>query len=164
MKGINLSNITLMASVASIFIQIGAQLFALVVIAGTIAEAPPRSFAILEGEYRYDSSGFWDTVPMITFSLLIISLLANWKTGRRKLILFALTTFVVVGLLMMLLVEPDFAEMKSLGFRDEIDPVLKSRAARWYALEWVGWTMTLIGGLALLLALIRPRVLPEQTQ
>jgi hypothetical protein len=51
MKKMNLPNITLMASVASIFIQIGAQMYALVVIASTIVRAPPRSFAIFEGEY-----------------------------------------------------------------------------------------------------------------
>ena len=62
----NVPNITLIASVVSIFIQIGAQLYALVVIAATIAEAPPRSFAIFEGEYGYDSSAFWNTVPPIT--------------------------------------------------------------------------------------------------
>jgi hypothetical protein len=76
--------------------------------------------------------------------------------------LFALTMFFVGALVMMLLVEPDFAEMKAMGFRDEVDPVLKIRAARWYALNWVGWTMTLIAGLALLLALISTGTKPKQ--
>jgi len=162
MKELNLPNITLIASVAGCFMQIGAQLYALVVIAGTIAEAPPRSFAIFEGEYGYDSSAFWNTFPPISFALFIIALIANWKTRRRNLMLFALTMFLVGGLVMMLLVEPDFAEMKAMGFRDEVDPVLQSRAARWYALDWVGWTMGAIGGVALLLALIRPVTTPKQ--
>ena len=46
MKELSLPNVTLMAAVASCFIQIGAQLFALVVVAGTVSEAPPRSFAM----------------------------------------------------------------------------------------------------------------------
>jgi len=49
MKELNLPNVTLIALVASCFIQIGAQLFALVVIASTVAEAPPRSFVMFEG-------------------------------------------------------------------------------------------------------------------
>ena len=138
MKELNLPNITLIASVAGCFIQIGAQLYALVVIAGTIAAAPPRSFAIFQGEYGYDSSGFWDTSPPIVFALFIIALVANWKTQRRNLMLFALT------------------KMKAMGFRDEVDPVLQSRAARWYAIDWMVWGLGVVAGLALLLALIKP--------
>ena len=66
MASLNIRNIILMALIVSCFIQVGAQLFALSVVASTIAEAPPRSFAILEGPYRYDSSAFWSTVPPIT--------------------------------------------------------------------------------------------------
>lgn len=155
-KELNLPNITLMASVVASFIQIGAQLFALVVIASTVAEAPPRSFALFEGQYKYDSSSFWNTLPPICFLLLIVALIANWKTQRRKLLLLALSVFIIGGLLMMFVVEPDFEEMKAIGFRNEVDPVLQSRAARWYALDWLGWTIGAISGISLLLALIRP--------
>jgi hypothetical protein len=77
--------------------------------------------------------------------------------------LFALTMFLVGGLVMMLLVEPDFAEMKAMGYRDEVDPVLQSRAAKWYALDWLGWAIGAIGGVALLLALIRPVTTLKET-
>ncbi len=162
MKELNIRNVTLMAAVASCFIQVGAQMYALVVIASTIAKAPPRSFAMFQGEYGYDSSAFWDTSPPIVFALFIIALIANWKTGRRNPMLFALTIFIAQALLMMFLVEPDFTEMKAMGFRDEVDPVLQSRAARWYALDWLGWAIGAIGGVALLLALIRPVTTPKQ--
>lgn len=162
MKELNLPNVTLMALVASCFIQIGAQLFALVVVAGTVSEAPPRSFAMFEGGYGYNSGAFWSTVPPISFALFIIALIANWNTRRRNLMLFALTMFLVGGLVMMLWVEPVFAEMKAMGFRAEVDPVLQSRAARWYALDWVGWTMGALGGVALLLALVRPVTTPKE--
>src|SRR6186713_2477870 len=61
MKEMNLKNITLIALVACCLAQVGAQLFALSVVASTVSAAPPRSFAILQGDYRYDSSGFWST-------------------------------------------------------------------------------------------------------
>ncbi len=163
MKELNLPNATLMALVASCFIQIGAQLFALVVVAGTVAEAPPRSFAMFQGEYGYNSSAFWSTVPPITFVLLVIALITNWKTGRRKLLLLALTMFLVGGLVAGLFLEPVFDEMKAMGYRDEVDPVLQSRAARWYALDWAVWGMAVVAGLALLLALIRPVMAPKET-
>lgn len=156
MKELNLKNITMMAAVAGSFIQIGAQLFALSVVARTVSAAPPRSFAILQGAYRYDSSAFWETVPPITFVIFVIALVANWKTARRNLLLLALTLFIAGGIVAGFFLEPVFDEMKAIGFRDEVDPVLQSRAATWYALDWAVWLVGVIGGLALLLALLGP--------
>ena len=152
----------MIAAVTSCLIQIGAQLFALVVIASTVAEAPPRSFAMFQGEYGYNSSAFWSTVPPITFALFVIALIANWKTRRQKLLLLALTLFLVGGLVAGLFLEPVFDEMKAMGYRDEVDPVLQSRAATWYALDWAVWGMAVVAGFALLLALIRPVTTPKQ--
>ena len=156
MKELNVRNITMMAAVAGSFVQIGAQLYALSVVASTVSAAPPRSFAILQGEYRYDSSAFWETVPPITFLIFVIALVANWKTARRNLLLLALTLFIAGGLVAGFFLEPVFDEMKAIGFRDEVDPILQSRAATWYSLDWAVWGSGVIGGLALLLALIRP--------
>lgn len=156
MKKLNLSNLTLIAVIASCFIQIGAQLFALSVIASTVSKAPPRSFAMFEGEYGYNSSAFWSTVPPITFVLFVIALITNWKTPRRKLLLLALTLFIVGGLLAGLYLEPMFAEMIKRGYSDKVEVVLQSQAARWYALDWAVWGLGVIAGLSLLLALIKP--------
>jgi len=146
----------MMALVACCFIQIGAQLFALSVVASTVSAAPPRSFAILQGEYRYDSSAFWNIVPTITSVLFAIALIANWNTSRRNLLLMALLLFVVGGLVAGFYLEPVFDEMKAVGFIDEVDPVLQSRAARWYALDCAVWSLGASAGVTLLLALIRP--------
>jgi hypothetical protein len=145
-----------MALVACGLMQIGAQLYALSVVASTVSAAPPRSFAMLQGEYGYNSSAFWNTLPTITFVLFVIALVANWKTPRRKPLLLALTLFVIGGLVAGLYLEPVFDEMKVIGFRDEVDPVLQRRAARWYALDWTVWALGAVAGATLLLALIRP--------
>ena len=92
-----LPNVMLVALIVSCFIQIGAQLFAVSIIARTVQSAPPRSFAILEGTYRYDSSAFWQTVPPITGVLFLAALVANWKTDRRKLLGGAFTLFLIGG-------------------------------------------------------------------
>ena len=156
MRELNLPNITLIALVASCFLQIGAQLFALSVVAGTVAEAPPRSFAMLEGEYGYNSSAFWNTVPTITFVLFIIALVTNWKNQRRKLILFALTLFIMGGLVAGFFLEPVFADMIKRGYSDHIDPILQTKAKVWYFFDWMVWVSGLFAGLALLIALISP--------
>ena len=156
MHGLNVKNVTLMALAAACLIQVGAQLFALSVVASTVSAAPPRSLAILQGPYPYDSSGFWSTVPPITFVLFLTALIANWKTSRRNLLLLALSLFVVGGLLAGVYLEPTFDEIKKIGFRDEVDPVLQARAARWYATDWAVWSIGAMSAVCLLLALIRP--------
>jgi len=156
MRDLNIRNVTLMALIISCVMQIGAQLFALSVVASMIAEAPPRSFAILEGPYHYDSSPFWGTVPPITALLFIVGLIANWKTPRRTLLLLSFGLFLIGGLVAGLLLEPEFATIAAAGYSDRIDPALQSRAANWLAYDWAVWAISLAAGIALLLALARP--------
>jgi hypothetical protein len=156
MSGLNIRNVTLMALIVSCFMQVGAQLFALSVVASTIAEAPPRSFAILEGEYRYDSAAFWGTVPAITGLLFIVALIANWRTRRRTLLLASFALFLIGGLVAGLLLEPEFAAMTGAGYSDTVDPALQRRAASWLTYDWAVWGTGLAAGIALLLALALP--------
>jgi hypothetical protein len=161
MKELNLRNLALIAVVASWFIQIGGQVFALMAVDGTLVAAPPRSFAMLEGEYRYDSDAFWSTVPPITGLLLIIALVANWKTERRKFLLVAFVLNIAVALVSIFYLDPLFNDLNAIGYRDEVDPVLQRRAATWHAMDWAVWGVALLGGFALLLALLRPATKPS---
>ena len=156
MRELNFRNIAMMALVASALIQNGAQLFALSIIARTVSKAPPRSFAILSGEFAYDSRIFWETVPPITFLLFVIALIANWRTARRKFILAALGLFIAGGLFAGLYLEPMFDAMISRGYADHIDPVLQRDAATWYMIDWAVWATGFAACLALLLALAQP--------
>ena len=151
-----LPDVMLVALIVSCFIQIGAQLFAVSMIARIVQSAPPRSLAILEGAYRYDSSAFWQTVPPITGVLFIAALVANWKTDRRKLLVGAFTLFLIGGAVAGFYLEPMFAEIQGVGYRDVVDPELQARAATWYACDWAVWSLGLVSGVALLIALARP--------
>ncbi len=152
----SLPNITLIALIVSCFLQIGAQLFAVSIIARVVQSAPPRSFAILEGPYRYDSSAFWQIVPPLTAGLFLVALVANWKPDRRKLLVGAFTLFLTGGVVAGAYLEPMFAKMIAVGYRDIVDPDLQTRAATWYTLDCGVWTLGLIAGIMLLTALVRP--------
>ena len=156
MRELNVRNIALMALIFSCFMQIGGQLFAISVMVSTITEAPPRSFAILEGEYPYDSSGFWSTVPPVTALFYVAALIANWRTQRRMLLIFSLALFIAAGLVAGLVVEPEYAKMVAMGYSDTVDRELQDRAAQWYYFDWAAWGLIVLAGLALLLALARP--------
>ena len=151
-----LQKFSLIAAIISLFIQIGAQLFAILVIVRTVIAAPPRSFAILQGDYGYDSGFFWQTVPNITLALLVIAIIANWKTTRRNLLLASLTLFLIGGAVAALLVEPEFAKLMAIGYSDVVDTSLQSRAATFYAYDFGLWFIALGAGVIQLLALARP--------
>lgn len=164
MRALNVPNASLLALIISCFLQLGAQLFAISVVVSTITEAPPRSFAILEGQYRYDSSAFWDIVPIITGVLFLIAVVANWTSSRRWLLLSAFALFVVAGLLAGFFLEPEFAAMIATGYSDTVDPELQSRAAQWYTLDWGVWVVGLAAGLLLLIAMLRPATARKSNQ
>jgi hypothetical protein len=151
-----LPNASLIALISSCFIQVGAQLFAILVIVRTVIAAPPRSFSIFAGEYGYDSGFFWETVPPITMVLFVVALLANWKTTRRGLLLLAVGLFLAGGVIAGVFLEPVFAEFLSIGYSDVVDPALQARAATWYAYDVAVWLLGLAAGITLLLALARP--------
>lgn len=156
----NLKNLTLIALTSGCSIQAGAQLFAVSMIASTLSEAPPRSLAMLQGEYAYNSSLFWDIVPSITFFLFIIALITNWKTQRQKLILSALALFIIGGLLAAFFLEPLFADIIKDGYSDHVEIALQVQARRWYLFDWMVGALSLAASLTLLVALTRP---PKKT-
>lgn len=149
-------NVSLIASIVSCFTQIGAQMFAILVVVRTTIAAPPRSFAMFEGEYGYDSSIFWETVPMITLALLILAIVTNWRTTRRHLLLLSLILFLVGSAVAGLVVEPGFAKLMAIGYSDVVDTSLQSQAAILYIYDWALWFIALAAGVSLLVALARP--------
>ena len=151
-------DLSLIACAASSLVQVGAQLFAILVIVRTLIAAPPRSFAMLQGDYGYDSSIFWNTVPMITLVAMLVALVANWKTTRRGLMLLALGLSIVGSIVAGLVVESGFGELLSVGYRDAVDAGIKSQADTLYLYDWGLWGLSLGAGLCLLLALARPAV------
>lgn len=137
-------------------LQAGAQLFAVAVVVGTVTQAPPRSLAIYTGEYGYDSGPFWEVVPAITLVLLLVALVGNWNTARRRLVVSALGSFVLAGVFVAFVTGPLQAELTSAGFADAVDPALAARAARWHTLDWVSWVLTLVPGVFLVSAMLVP--------
>ncbi len=71
-------------------------------------------------------------------------------------LLGAFALFLLSGVVAGLYLEPVFAELKAIGYSDIVDPVLRSRAATWYAYDLGVWLRGLVAGILLLFALARP--------
>ena len=156
MRRTNLPNLSLIALAASYFIQIGAGFFALAVVGRVLSAAPPRSLSMLQGEYRYDSSAFWEIAPTITAALFLLAIAANWKSRRRALLLAALVMFVLSGIASGAALSSLFAEFTTGGYRDAVDAALQRRAAIWYRADWGLRCFDALAGIILLVALTRP--------
>ena len=153
MRTPSLPNLSLIPAVVGALLQAGAQLFAVAVVVGTVTAAPPRSLAMYGGEYGYDSGPFWQVMPTVTLGLLLIALVGNWRTPRRRLILVAAALFVAAGLFSTLVMSPVQAAVVGAGYSDAVDAALRTQAARWQLLDWVSWALTLSVGVVLVAAL-----------
>ena len=148
MRTPTIPNLSLIPAVVGALLQAGAQLFAIVVV-GTVTAAPPRSLAMYAGEYGYNSGPFWEVMPAVTFGLILIALVGNWRTPRRRLLLIAMALFIAAGLFTAFVMGPVQAAVVGAGYSDAVDEALRAQAARWHMLDWAAWGLTLSAGLVL---------------
>ncbi len=146
-----IGNLSLLSLICGLFVQIGAQLFAILVIVRTLIKAPPESLAMLKGPYGYDSSTYWDVFPNITFTLFIIATISNWKNKHRNWILFAFAVYFIAGLCAIFITGPMFTQLTNGEFQGEIDEL----ANKWYTFDWLIWLLSLTSGLILIIRLNR---------
>lgn len=149
MRTLTIANLSLIPAVVGALLQAGAQLFAISVVVGTAAAAPPRSLAVYAGEYGYNSGPFWEVMPTVTLGLLVIALAGNWRTPRRRLLLAALALFIAAGLFTVFVMGPAQEAVVGAGYSDTVDEALRVQAARWLLLEWAAWALTLSTGVLL---------------
>lgn len=105
------------------------------------------------GEYGYNSGPFWDVIPTVTLVLLLIALVGNWRTSRRRLLLTALALFIAAGLFSVFVMGPVQEAVVSAGYSDAVDEGLRMQAARWHTLDWIAWALTLGVGVILVSSL-----------
>ena len=149
MRTPTIPNLSLIPAVVVALLQAGAQLFAIAVVVGTVTEAPPRSLAMYAGEYGYDSGPFWEVMPTVTLGLLLIALVGNWRTPRRRFLVAAVGLFIAAGLVTVFVMGPVQEAVLRVGYSDAVDEVLRVQAARWHMLDWVSWALTLSVGVVL---------------
>lgn len=153
MKTPTIPNLTLIPAVVAALLQAGAQLFAIAVIVGTVTKAPPRSLAMYAGEYGYNSGPFWEVMPTVTLVFLLVALVGNWRTPRRRLLLVAVALFSAAGLFTVFVMGPVQDAVVRVGYSAAVDEALRVQAMRWHMLDWVSWVLTLSVGVVVAAAL-----------
>ena len=149
MRTPTIPNLSLIPAIVAALLQAGAQLFAIAVIVSTVTKAPPRSLAMYAGEYGYNSGPFWEVMPTVTLGLLLVALVGNWRTPRRRLVLTAIALFIAAGLFTVFVMSPAQEAVVGAGYSDAVDEALRAHAARWHMLDWISWALTLSVGVVL---------------
>jgi hypothetical protein len=124
----------------------------------TVASAPPKSFAMLQGPYGFNPVKFWATFRPVTILLFIIAIIANWNfsSSRRKLMLYALALDVAVILSTFLYFAPATEIFVKAAFDENaIDNTLLQSARQWKNLNIIRLSGIYISSLLLLVSLTK---------
>lgn len=135
---------------AANFSLIALSLFYLVMLGGgnyeqlnvthTVASAPPKSLAMLQGPYGFNPVKFWAIFRPLTILLFIAALVFNWRvsTRRRKLLIVAFVIDWAVTLATFLYFAPETGIMVAAKYDSSaVDPILTGRLQLWESLNWL---------------------------
>lgn len=120
----------------------------------------PKSLYILQGEYGFKPFAFWLLFRPLTILLFIVTLISNWKiTNRRKLLIVAFMLDVVVTMATFLYFAPETEVIVNIPFAsNQVSQTLLDRAILWNNLNWIRLGCFYIGGILLLISLMRAPV------
>lgn len=124
----------------------------------TVASAPPKSFAMMQGPYGFNPVKFWATFRPITILLFIVALITNWNFAlqRRKLILSSFVLDVAVITATILYFAPETEIFFKASFNENsIDNALLQSVQQWKNLNMVRLGAIYISSLLLLIALTK---------
>ncbi len=116
----------------------------------------PESAAVVNGDYPINEGIFWMTIhPLLTLSL-IVSLIANWRTGRRKLIAITLAWYIIVQAISWLYFIPQLGEFEA-SQKSPPSAEWVERGHRWQHLSWLRGASLFVFSVPLLFALAKPK-------
>jgi hypothetical protein len=102
-----------------------------------VAEAPPRSLAMLQGPYGFNPVLFWITFRPITLLLIVAAAIVTFKTPARRLVLTAFFIDVCVILSTYLYFAPETGSILSVPYADNANPELSDRVTLWKNLNYI---------------------------
>ena len=99
--------------------------------------APPASLSMFQGEYGIDEGRFWKLIHPVTLVLMLASLIANWKTARKKYILVSLIGYFLVLLITAVYFVPELLSIIHTPYQPVTDNNPVARAGTWETLSLI---------------------------
>ena len=148
-------NLLLMLACLTFIIVIGAGTYEHVTMVPRWKLAPPSSLTMFQGEFGINPGNFWRFIHPINLLLLIIALVLNWKTTRRKNILIALGGYIIIIVATATYFVPELMKIMATPFANTINADLQARAALWEKLSLCRLVVMIVLALQLLSCLTK---------
>lgn len=124
--------------------------------------ALPDSAVVVTGPYGLREAIFWMTIHPLLILSLIVALVLNWKSSRRKLILISLAVYFLVLVVTQMYFLPELMAFELSGGSRISPSEWLARGQRWQRLSWIRGGVMYAGITLLLLALTKP--LPKESE
>jgi hypothetical protein len=131
----SLRDLLLIFASVSFMCVIGAGTYEHIAMVPQWSSAPPVSLSMFQGKYGVNPGAFWKLIHPVTLLLLIVALVLNWRSSRRKYILFGLSGYVAVLIATFSYFMPELIEIISTPYQEVINHDLQSRANLWEKLS-----------------------------
>lgn len=154
--------ILVLASI-SFCIVIGGAVYEHLAIVPTWSAAVPASLTMFQGEYAIAPGRFWIPIHPVTILLLLMALIVNWPTPRRKFILTTVTGYVMVLIATFLFFVPELMALTQSAYSTVVDVDLTRRAKTWEMLSLVRLAFMVLLAVILLHGLSQPGSRPAVT-
>ena len=119
--------------------------------------AVPSSLTMFQGEYALQPWNFWIPIHPITVLLLVVGLIANWRTPRRNYVIAGLGGYLLVLAVTLTFFVPELvALVVNTPYSPTVDAELTRRANLWEVLSLVRLGFIFLCAVTLLLGLSKP--------
>lgn len=152
------SSRNLLLSLASLvfIIMVGGATYEHIAVVPNWSSGPPASLSIFQGPHGLHAEYFWMAIHPIAILLLVISLVLNWRTLRKKAIIAVLGGYVLILIITSIYFVPELIAIIHSPYQDTVDQALLERASLWETLSLVRLIFLLILSMMLLGSLTIP--------
>jgi hypothetical protein len=121
----------------SFIVVIGGAIYEHLAVIPVWSSAVPASLAMFQGEYALVPLNFWMSIHPITVALLVIALIANWRTPRRNYVLTTLIGYLTILAVTFAYFVPELMSLIHTAYGPTVDAELTRRAGLWETLSLV---------------------------
>jgi hypothetical protein len=140
-------NILLIIASISLITVIGGAVYEHLTVVPQFSSAPPSSLAMFQGKYGLDAGRFWRLIHPVTVFWLLLATIVNWKTERRKYIIWPFGSYLIILVITATYFVPELLNIIHTPFSNTVNPELKARADHWELLSLIrlGFSFILAG-------------------
>ncbi|MBX2934289.1 MAG: hypothetical protein KF825_08585 [Ferruginibacter sp.] len=109
-----------------------------------------------QGNYALQAEPFWKFVHPVTLVLLLVTLALNWKTERKKYILFTLVIYIIALIATFIYYVPELKSIIGMPYSATVDAAMQKRGSLWITLSLIRLTFIFVSAFVLIMGLTRP--------